>query len=146
MACKSEQRLTQDAFAQCSVCSGSFASMSEMCWIVDRAVQKACISDSKLLHANLFFLTVIWVRHLRKKKQTPKLLVYNSVYFVYSSFLVLLYFSVVFGNSNGLAVVDYLQKTLLLNMGTSELYSPSEPYQRQPRSPRKARQPSGGEL
>uniref|UniRef100_A0A4W6F139 Syntaxin-binding protein 5-like n=1 Tax=Lates calcarifer TaxID=8187 RepID=A0A4W6F139_LATCA len=53
---------------------------------------------------------------------------------------------VVFGNSNGLAVVDYLQKTLLLNMGTSELYSPSDPYQRQPRSPRKARQPSGGEL
>nr|XP_033498157.1 syntaxin-binding protein 5 isoform X2 [Epinephelus lanceolatus] len=50
---------------------------------------------------------------------------------------------VVFGNSNGLAVVDYLQKTLLLNMGTSELYSPSDPYQRQPRSPRKARQPSG---
>nr|XP_057912824.1 syntaxin-binding protein 5 isoform X5 [Doryrhamphus excisus] len=50
---------------------------------------------------------------------------------------------VVFGNSNGLAVVDYLQKTLLLNLGTSELYSPSEPYQRQPRSPRKARQPSG---
>ncbi|XP_074516306.1 syntaxin-binding protein 5 isoform X6 [Sebastes fasciatus] len=50
---------------------------------------------------------------------------------------------VVFGNSNGLAVVDYLQKTLLLNMGTSELYSPSDPYQRQPHSPRKARQPSG---
>ncbi|XP_054653735.1 syntaxin-binding protein 5 isoform X8 [Dunckerocampus dactyliophorus] len=50
---------------------------------------------------------------------------------------------VVLGNSNGLAVVDYLQKTLLLNLGTSELYSPSEPYQRQPRSPRKARQPSG---
>lgn len=55
-------------------------------------------------------------------------------------------FRVVFGNSNGLAVVDYLQKTLLLNMGTSELYSPSDPYQRQPRSPRKTRQPSGGEL
>uniref|UniRef100_A0A6Q2X8U4 Syntaxin-binding protein 5-like n=1 Tax=Esox lucius TaxID=8010 RepID=A0A6Q2X8U4_ESOLU len=52
---------------------------------------------------------------------------------------------VAFGNSNGLAVVDYLQKTLLLNMGLSELYSPSEPYQRQPRSPRKTRQPSGGE-
>ncbi|XP_017277044.1 syntaxin-binding protein 5 isoform X3 [Kryptolebias marmoratus] len=51
---------------------------------------------------------------------------------------------VVFGNSNGLAVVDYLQKTLLLNMGTSELYSPSDPCQRQPRSPRKPRQPSGG--
>ncbi|XP_061899205.1 syntaxin-binding protein 5-like isoform X4 [Entelurus aequoreus] len=50
---------------------------------------------------------------------------------------------VVFGNSSGLAVVDYLQKSLLLNMGTSELYSPSEPYQRQPHSPRKTRQPSG---
>ncbi|KAM8736939.1 syntaxin-binding protein 5 isoform X3 [Acanthopagrus latus] len=50
---------------------------------------------------------------------------------------------VVFGNSSGLAVVDYLQKTLLLNMGTTELYSPSDPYQRQPRSPRKQRQPSG---
>ncbi|XP_077416245.1 syntaxin-binding protein 5 isoform X3 [Vanacampus margaritifer] len=50
---------------------------------------------------------------------------------------------VVFGNSNGLAVVDYLQKTLLLNLGTSELHSPSEPNQRQPCSPRKARQPSG---
>ncbi|XP_034418521.1 syntaxin-binding protein 5 isoform X1 [Cyclopterus lumpus] len=50
---------------------------------------------------------------------------------------------VVFGNTNGLAVADYLQKTLLLHMGTSELYSPSDPYQRQPRSPRKVRQPSG---
>ncbi|XP_062324827.1 syntaxin-binding protein 5-like isoform X14 [Osmerus eperlanus] len=49
---------------------------------------------------------------------------------------------VVFGNSNGLAVVDYLQKTLLLHMGTLELYSPTEPYLRQPRSPRKT-QPSG---
>ncbi|XP_055719723.1 syntaxin-binding protein 5-like isoform X5 [Salvelinus fontinalis] len=54
-----------------------------------------------------------------------------------------LYGLVVFGNSNGLAVVDYLQKSLLLNMGTSELYSPSDPYQRQPRSPRKKRHPSG---
>ncbi|XP_053700941.1 syntaxin-binding protein 5 isoform X2 [Synchiropus splendidus] len=50
---------------------------------------------------------------------------------------------VVFGNSNGLAVVDYVQKTLLLNIGTSELYSPSDPLQRQPRSPRRVRQPSG---
>uniref|UniRef100_A0AAR2IQP9 Syntaxin-binding protein 5-like n=1 Tax=Pygocentrus nattereri TaxID=42514 RepID=A0AAR2IQP9_PYGNA len=52
---------------------------------------------------------------------------------------------VAFGNGNGLAVVDYLQKTLLLNMGTAELYGSSDPHQRQPRSPRKARQPSGGE-
>ncbi|XP_051264652.1 syntaxin-binding protein 5a isoform X1 [Dicentrarchus labrax] len=51
---------------------------------------------------------------------------------------------VVFGNSNGLAVVDYVQKTVVLNLGTVELYGSNDPYQRQPRSPRKARQPSGG--
>ncbi|XP_019911934.2 syntaxin-binding protein 5a isoform X5 [Esox lucius] len=51
---------------------------------------------------------------------------------------------IVFGNSNGLAVVDYLQKTVLLNLGTVELYGSNDPYQRQPRSPRKTRQPSGG--
>ncbi|XP_015241099.1 PREDICTED: syntaxin-binding protein 5-like isoform X3 [Cyprinodon variegatus] len=51
---------------------------------------------------------------------------------------------VVFGNSNGLAVVDYVQKTLLLSMSISELSSPSDPCQRQPCSPRKPRQPSGG--
>ncbi|KAL6477681.1 hypothetical protein MHYP_G00135160 [Metynnis hypsauchen] len=51
---------------------------------------------------------------------------------------------VAFGNGNGLAVVDYLQKILLLNMGTAELYGSSDPHQRQPRSPRKAWQPSGG--
>uniref|UniRef100_A0A3B4A2X7 Syntaxin-binding protein 5-like n=1 Tax=Periophthalmus magnuspinnatus TaxID=409849 RepID=A0A3B4A2X7_9GOBI len=51
---------------------------------------------------------------------------------------------VVFGNSNGLAVVDYMQKTVVLNLGTVELYGCNDPYQRQPRSPRKTRQPSGG--
>ncbi|TSO25159.1 Syntaxin-binding protein 5 [Bagarius yarrelli] len=51
---------------------------------------------------------------------------------------------VVFGNGNGLVVVDYLQKTLLLNVSTAELYGSSDPHQRQPRSPRKSRQPSGG--
>uniref|UniRef100_A0A4W5MCR6 Syntaxin binding protein 5a (tomosyn) n=1 Tax=Hucho hucho TaxID=62062 RepID=A0A4W5MCR6_9TELE len=51
---------------------------------------------------------------------------------------------IVFGNSTGLAVVDYLQKTVLLNLGTVELYGSNDPYQRQPRSPRKTRQPSGG--
>ncbi|CAG03581.1 unnamed protein product, partial [Tetraodon nigroviridis] len=50
---------------------------------------------------------------------------------------------VAFGNSNGLAVVDYVQKTVVLNLGTAELYGPSDPHQRQPRSPRKSRQPSG---
>ena len=52
--------------------------------------------------------------------------------------------SVVFGNSNGLAVVDYVQRSVLLNLGTVELYGSNDPYQRQLRSPRKARQPSGG--
>nr|XP_023855929.1 syntaxin-binding protein 5-like isoform X4 [Salvelinus alpinus] len=51
---------------------------------------------------------------------------------------------IVFGNSNGLAVVDYLQKTVLLNLGTVELYGSNDPYQRQARSPRKTRQPAGG--
>ncbi|XP_058248752.1 syntaxin-binding protein 5a isoform X3 [Hemibagrus wyckioides] len=51
---------------------------------------------------------------------------------------------VVFGNTNGLVVVDYLQKTVLLNLSTMELYGSGDPYQRQPRSPRKSRQPSGG--
>ncbi|KAJ7990805.1 hypothetical protein DPEC_G00290720 [Dallia pectoralis] len=50
---------------------------------------------------------------------------------------------VAFGNGNGLVVVDYVQKTQILNLGLLDLYSPSEPYQRQPRSPRKTRQPSG---
>uniref|UniRef100_A0A8C1QWW2 Syntaxin-binding protein 5-like n=1 Tax=Cyprinus carpio TaxID=7962 RepID=A0A8C1QWW2_CYPCA len=53
---------------------------------------------------------------------------------------------VVFGNSNGLAVVDYLQKTVLLNLGIMELYSSNDPYQRQLRSPRKSRQPSGAKM
>uniref|UniRef100_A0A9J8CX95 Syntaxin-binding protein 5-like n=1 Tax=Cyprinus carpio carpio TaxID=630221 RepID=A0A9J8CX95_CYPCA len=51
---------------------------------------------------------------------------------------------VAFGNGNGLAVVDYLQKTLLLNMSTAELYGSTDPHHRQPRSPRKTRQPSAG--
>ncbi|XP_030354823.1 syntaxin-binding protein 5 isoform X10 [Strigops habroptila] len=50
---------------------------------------------------------------------------------------------VVFGNCNGIAMVDYLQKTVLLNLGTIELYGSNDPYRREPRSPRKSRQPSG---
>ncbi|XP_043927450.1 syntaxin-binding protein 5-like isoform X2 [Protopterus annectens] len=45
-----------------------------------------------------------------------------------------------FGNCNGLAVIDFIQKTVLLSMGTIDLYGSSDPYQRQPRSPRKSRQ------
>ncbi|XP_013372809.1 PREDICTED: syntaxin-binding protein 5 isoform X5 [Chinchilla lanigera] len=51
---------------------------------------------------------------------------------------------VVFGNCNGIAMVDYFQKTVLLNLGTIELYGSNDPYRREPRSPRKSRQPSGG--
>ncbi|XP_025906103.1 syntaxin-binding protein 5-like isoform X1 [Nothoprocta perdicaria] len=47
---------------------------------------------------------------------------------------------VAFGNCNGLAVVDFMQKTVLLSMGTLDLYGSSDPYQRQPRSPRKSKQ------
>ncbi|XP_023695047.1 syntaxin-binding protein 5 isoform X1 [Paramormyrops kingsleyae] len=49
---------------------------------------------------------------------------------------------VVFGNSSGLAVVDYFQKTVLLNMGMLQLYGSSD--QRQLRSPRKTKQTSLG--
>ncbi|XP_009303028.1 syntaxin-binding protein 5-like isoform X14 [Danio rerio] len=44
------------------------------------------------------------------------------------------------GNCNGLAVVDYLQKTILLCMSTLELYGSADPFQRLTRSPRKNRQ------
>ncbi|KAM3856202.1 syntaxin-binding protein 5 isoform 4-T4 [Vipera latastei] len=53
---------------------------------------------------------------------------------------------VVFGNCNGIAMVDYIQKTMLLNLGTIELYGSNDPYRREPRSPRKSRQPSGAGL
>uniref|UniRef100_A0A671RMS0 Syntaxin-binding protein 5-like n=1 Tax=Sinocyclocheilus anshuiensis TaxID=1608454 RepID=A0A671RMS0_9TELE len=44
------------------------------------------------------------------------------------------------GNCNGLAIVDYLQKTILLCMSTLELYGSADPFQRLTRSPRKNRQ------
>uniref|UniRef100_A0A8C2RNH8 Syntaxin-binding protein 5-like n=1 Tax=Capra hircus TaxID=9925 RepID=A0A8C2RNH8_CAPHI len=53
---------------------------------------------------------------------------------------------VVFGNCNGIAMVDYLQKAVLLNLGTIELYGSNDPYRREPRSPRKSRQPSGAKM
>ncbi|XP_056889176.1 syntaxin-binding protein 5-like isoform X10 [Takifugu flavidus] len=49
-----------------------------------------------------------------------------------------------FGNCNGLAVVDYLQKTLLLCMSTLEMYGAADPYQRLTRSPRRNRQSTSG--
>ncbi|XP_019737949.1 syntaxin-binding protein 5-like isoform X16 [Hippocampus comes] len=49
-----------------------------------------------------------------------------------------------FGNCNGLAVVDYLQKTILLCMSTLDLYGAADPYQRLTRSPRRNRQSTSG--
>ncbi|XP_051815296.1 syntaxin-binding protein 5-like isoform X13 [Acanthochromis polyacanthus] len=49
-----------------------------------------------------------------------------------------------FGNCNGVAVVDYLQKTILLCMSTLDLYGAADPYQRLTRSPRRNRQSTSG--
>ncbi|XP_073329999.1 syntaxin-binding protein 5-like isoform X2 [Pagrus major] len=49
-----------------------------------------------------------------------------------------------FGNCNGLAVVDYLQKTILLCMSTLDMYGAADPYQRLTRSPRRNRQSTSG--
>ncbi|XP_017276183.1 syntaxin-binding protein 5-like isoform X13 [Kryptolebias marmoratus] len=49
-----------------------------------------------------------------------------------------------FGNCNGLAVVDYLQKTVILCMSTLDLYGATDPYQRLTRSPRRNRQSTSG--
>ncbi|CAG5115214.1 unnamed protein product, partial [Candidula unifasciata] len=46
-----------------------------------------------------------------------------------------------FGNESGLAIVDYLQKACLLNLGTPDLYGSMDPYQRAPRSPRSKKGP-----
>ncbi|KAM9709514.1 syntaxin-binding protein 5-like isoform 14-T14 [Menidia menidia] len=49
-----------------------------------------------------------------------------------------------FGNGNGLAVVDYLQKAVLLCVSTVDLYGATDPYQRLTRSPRRNRQSTSG--
>ncbi|XP_027878122.1 syntaxin-binding protein 5-like isoform X7 [Xiphophorus couchianus] len=49
-----------------------------------------------------------------------------------------------FGNCNGLAVVDYLQKTVILCISTLDLYGATDPYQRLTRSPRRNRQSTSG--
>ncbi|KAJ6658349.1 hypothetical protein lerEdw1_020621 [Lerista edwardsae] len=51
---------------------------------------------------------------------------------------------VAFGNSSGLAVVDFMQKTTLLSMGSVELCRSADPYQRQLCSPRKSKQFTAG--
>lgn len=49
-----------------------------------------------------------------------------------------------FGNESGLAIVDYVQRTCLLNLGTPDLYGSMDPYNRGPRSPRNKRFPTDG--
>lgn len=49
-----------------------------------------------------------------------------------------------FGNESGLAIVDFVQKTCLLNLGTPDLYGSMDPYQRAPRSPRSKKSQSDG--
>ncbi|KAK7471573.1 hypothetical protein BaRGS_00035801 [Batillaria attramentaria] len=49
-----------------------------------------------------------------------------------------------FGNESGLAIVDFIQKTCLLNLGTPDLYGSMDPYQRAPRSPRSKKTPTEG--
>ncbi|XP_037082478.1 syntaxin-binding protein 5-like [Pollicipes pollicipes] len=41
-----------------------------------------------------------------------------------------------YGNESGLVIVDTMQRTCLLNLGTPDLYGPADPYQRAPRSPK----------
>uniref|UniRef100_A0A8K9VCE5 Syntaxin-binding protein 5-like n=1 Tax=Oncorhynchus mykiss TaxID=8022 RepID=A0A8K9VCE5_ONCMY len=45
---------------------------------------------------------------------------------------------------NGLVVVDYIQKTILMCVSTLDLYGAADPYQRLTRSPRKNRQSTSG--
>ncbi|XP_056015679.1 syntaxin-binding protein 5-like isoform X9 [Ostrea edulis] len=49
-----------------------------------------------------------------------------------------------FGNESGLAIVDYVQRTCLLNLGTPDLYGSMDPYNRGPRSPRNRKFPTDG--
>ncbi|XP_019644130.1 PREDICTED: syntaxin-binding protein 5-like [Branchiostoma belcheri] len=55
-----------------------------------------------------------------------------------------LYGLMAFGNMQGLAIVDIIQKTTLLNLGTPDLYGSADPYTRtQPRSPQRKKPPAG---
>lgn len=42
-----------------------------------------------------------------------------------------------YGNDGGLVVVDMIQKSVLLSMASSDLYSSADPYTRLPRSPKR---------
>lgn len=42
-----------------------------------------------------------------------------------------------YGNEVGIVVIDIVQKCVVLNMGTPDLYGSADPYQRVPRSPKR---------
>ncbi len=52
----------------------------------------------------------------------------------------------VFGTVTGVVIVDIMQKTCLLNMGTPDLYGSCDPYQRTPRSPKKTKSQGLGDI
>ena len=41
-----------------------------------------------------------------------------------------------YSNGSGLVIVDFLQQTCLLNMGTADLYGSNDPFNRIPKSPK----------
>ncbi|XP_032832668.1 syntaxin-binding protein 5-like isoform X2 [Petromyzon marinus] len=51
---------------------------------------------------------------------------------------------VALGTCSGLVVVDVLQRSILLSLSCLDLYGSSDPYQRQPKSPRKSKQLAAG--
>ena len=42
-----------------------------------------------------------------------------------------------YGNEGGLVLIDTVQKSVLLSMGSMDLYSSADPYTRLPRSPKR---------
>ena len=63
---------------------------------------------------------------------------YDTSIFVRAKFIsFVLYFRLIFGLENGLVVVDYLSKFILMNMATSDLYGTMDPFQRATSSPKR---------
>lgn len=42
-----------------------------------------------------------------------------------------------YGLDNGIVIVDFVQKCVLLNISTADMYGSADPYQRAPRSPKR---------
>ena len=50
-----------------------------------------------------------------------------------------------YGNDGGLVVMDIMQKSVLISMATSDLYSSADPYTRLPRSPKRPPPPTNAD-